>query len=450
MKIQESAKAATINACKLCNPLGASLVFRGIEGAIPILHGSQGCATYIRRYIISHFKEPIDIASSSFNESSTIFGGGRNLTVAIENVIRQYHPGLIGVATTCLSETIGEDIPMILHCFVKEFQDHELPEIVSVSTPSYQGSHLDGFHAAVLAVVQKMAQGGPGTMTVNLFPGMVSTSDLRYLKQVFADFGLKLTLLPDYSETMDGPTWDDYQKIPQGGTSLEQIRNTGRARAAIQLGLTVKENQNAARFLKEKFNIPDYQMGLPIGIRETDRFLELLAQLSNRPIPEQYQRERGRLVDAYIDGHKYLFGKKAVLFGEPDLVVGMAAFLAEVGVVPVLCATGTETGCLEKVLRGLLPENCPTKVLEGVDFNVIGTEAASLKPDLLIGNSKGYSISRNLRIPLVRVGFPIHDRIGGQRVLHLGYSGTQQLFDTIVNELIRSNQEQSPVGYSYM
>ena len=450
MKSQESTKAATINACKLCNPLGASLVFRGIEGAIPVLHGSQGCATYIRRYIISHFKEPIDIASSSFSEASTIFGGGRNLAVAIENVIRQYHPGLIGVATTCLSETIGDDIRMILHCFAKEFQGTELPEIVPVATPSYQGSHIDGFHAAVMAVVQQMAQGGPGTMTVNLFPGMVSAADLRYLKQVFADFGLKLTLLPDYSETMDGPAWDYYQKIPQGGTSLEQIRNTGRARAGIQLGRTVKENQNAARFLKEKFNIPDYQLGLPMGIRETDRFLELLAQLSNRPIPEQYQRERGRLVDAYIDGHKYLFGKKAVLFGEPDLVVGMAALLSEIGVVPVLCATGTETGCLEKVLRGLLPENCPTKVLEGVDFAEIGTEAASLKPDLLIGNSKGYSISRNLRIPLVRVGFPIHDRLGGQRVLHLGYSGTQQLFDTIVNEMIRSNQEQSPVGYSYM
>ena len=56
---------STTNACKLCTPLGATLAFKGVEGAIPFLHGSQGCATYMRRYIISHFREPMDIASSA-------------------------------------------------------------------------------------------------------------------------------------------------------------------------------------------------------------------------------------------------------------------------------------------------------------------------------------------------------------------------------------------------
>jgi nitrogenase molybdenum-iron protein NifN len=43
---------STTNACKLCTPLGACLAFKGIEGAVPYLHGSQGCATYMRRYIL--------------------------------------------------------------------------------------------------------------------------------------------------------------------------------------------------------------------------------------------------------------------------------------------------------------------------------------------------------------------------------------------------------------
>ena len=71
--------SATRNACKLCAPLGACLAFRGVEGAIPLLHGSQGCATYIRRYMISHFREPMDIASSNFGETAAIFGGRENL-----------------------------------------------------------------------------------------------------------------------------------------------------------------------------------------------------------------------------------------------------------------------------------------------------------------------------------------------------------------------------------
>ena len=73
-----------------------------------------------------------------------------------------------------------------------------------------------------------------------------------------------------------------------------------------------------------------------------------------------------------------------------------------------------------------------------------------MQPDLLIGNSKGYTLSRRLGVPLVRIGFPIHDRIGGARLQHLGYVGTQQLFDRIVNTLIRVEQQDSPIGYTYM
>jgi nitrogenase molybdenum-iron protein NifN len=80
----------------------------------------------------------------------------------------------------------------------------------------------------------------------------------------------------------------------------------------------------------------------------------------------------------------------------------------------------------------------------------IADAAASAGPDFLLGSSKGYSLARKLRIPLVRVGFPIHDRIGGQRLLHLGYRGAQQLYDRIVNTLLEQKQEASDVGYSYL
>jgi nitrogenase molybdenum-iron protein NifN len=48
------------------------------------------------------------------------------------------------------------------------------------------------------------------------------------------------------------------------------------------------------------------------------------------------------------------------------------------------------------------------------------------------------------------VGFPIHDRVGGQRLLHLGYHGAQMLFDTVANTMIERRQNRSEVGYSYM
>lgn len=227
--------AATRNSCHVCTPLGACLVFRGIEGAIPLLHGSQGCSTYIRRYLIGHFREPVDIASSNFSEGAAVYGGGSIFRQGLENVIRQYAPALVGIATTCLSETIGDDIRLYLHEFRRDHRDRPLPELVHVSTPSYSGTHTEGFHAAVQAVVAALAAGGTPERRVNVLPGMVSPADLRYLKEVLADFGLPGILLPDYSDTLDGPSWDEYQRLPAGGTAVESLRAMGAA-ATFEFG----------------------------------------------------------------------------------------------------------------------------------------------------------------------------------------------------------------------
>ncbi len=158
------------------------------------------------------------------------------------------------------------------------------------------------------------------------------------------------------------------------------------------------------------------------------------------------------MIDAYVDGHKYVFGKRAIVYGEQDLVVGLTAFLAEIGVRPVLVASGGKSRKFEEtiahVVDGLLPEL--PQVREGADFYTIAEEAQALEPDLIIGNSKGYHLAKRWGIPLIRVGFPIHDRFGGHRTQHLGYRGAQSLLDRIVNAVIEAKQEGSQIGYSYI
>ncbi|MFA5112333.1 MAG: nitrogenase component 1, partial [Desulfobaccales bacterium] len=190
MKTYETPYTSTTNACKLCKPLGACLAFRGIESAVPFLHGSQGCATYMRRYVISHFREPMDIASSSLGEKHAVYGGGPNLKQGLKNVMTKYGAGLIGVASTCLTETIGDDLPGLVREFRRELEEPGAPVIVTVSTPSYSGTHMEGFHVAVKAVVDQLAANGEATGAVNLLPGFVSPADIRYLKEVLGDFGV--------------------------------------------------------------------------------------------------------------------------------------------------------------------------------------------------------------------------------------------------------------------
>jgi len=460
--IKRKCYVSTRNACKLCAPLGACLVFKGIEGCVPMVHGSQGCATYIRRYTISHFREPMDIASSNFSERTTVYGGSRNFITGINNVISQYHPSVMGIASTCLAETIGEDVPAL----IRDYQDtncdkKDMPLFVFASTPSYCGSHIDGFHNTVLAAISTLSVKGRQDEHINILPSMVSPADMRHLHEIVDDFGIDGVIFPDYSKSLDNVFTHEYQLIPSGGTPVKDISRMSIAKATIEFGTVFNKGSirvhytdhqpTAGEWLKKNCNVPNYQMRLPIGIDASDQFFNTLCEVSGKTLPVKYVEERGRLVDAYVDGHKYVFGKKVMIYGEEDLVLSVVAFCKEIGMEPVLIGSGGHSGRMKKEVLTLYPELESTlKVMDDSDFETMREEAYNVHPDLIIGNSKGYYISRELKVPLIRIGFPIHDRFGGQRLHHICYRGTQELFDRIVNAIMEYKQENSPIGYKYI
>ena len=250
---------------------------------------------------------------------------------------------------------------------------------------------------------------------------------------------------------LDGPVWGDYHRIPDGGTPVREIAKLGRASAVIELASTVLDKQSAVSLLDEKFSTAVFKVGLPIGIRQSDKFFKVLEEITGNATPAKHTAERGRLIDCYVDGHKYTFGKKVVIYGEEDFVVGMTSFCAEIGLKPILCASGGKSGRLRDCILQSAPEIDPAvPILEGVDFAEIEEAVFKIKPDLLLGSSKGFSLSRKAGVPLIRAGFPIHDRISGPRSLHLGYRGAQRLFDIIVDKLMEIKQESNDIGYTYI
>jgi nitrogenase molybdenum-iron protein NifN len=396
-----------------------------------LLHGSQGCATYIRRYSISHFREPLDAASSGFGEEAAVFGGRDNLRLAFGNLLRQYSPEFVGVATTCLAETIGEDAAAALKS-LEGLAGPGGPVVAATSTPSYRGDQREGFRAATRAIVEAacppraVAAAGP----VAVFPAMSSPADLRELKRVLAAFGLDAVLVSDYSDTLDGGPWRSGRLLPEGGTPVERLRLLAGARYAIELGTPVADEGSGAAYLASAFGAERIGLGLPVGVGATDRLLAELGRVSGRPVPDDLRAERGRLVDSYVDAHKVVFERSALVYGDRDLREALTAFCAEVGMRSVEAA-GEGRG------------------FDAVEAAAEAARSAGRPVDLLIGSSKGYKTARRLGVPLVRVGFPIHDRFGGQRVGTLCYRGTQELFDRVVNALVEARQEESDVGYTY-
>ncbi len=433
--------AVNENPCHMCMPMGGILAFKGIEQAMVLLHGSQGCATYMRRHIAEHFNEPIDVGSSSLNEKGTIYGGANNLKQGLDNLIKVYNPQLIGVLTTCLAETIGEDVERITTEYRRERAVKKLP-IISVATPGYGGSHSEGYWLTVKQLVAGLAQETILHSKFNIIIPHLSPADIREIKRILELMQIDYTLLPDFSETLDRPFSQPYQKVPVGGTKLEDIRKMPGAVATIQFGLTAEEHLSPGQYLEKEFGVPFYNLPIPIGIAQTDLFIETLENISGRTRPESLVLERGRLLDSMIDSHKYNFQGRSVIFGEPELVYAQVQTCLENGIYPVVIATGSKSNKLAQLLKPALEQSpIEARFFNAADFSQIREASKAEQANIAIGHSDGRYLTEKEGIPLIRTGFPIHDRVGGQRILSVGYTGTSLFLDRITNTLLEHKLE---------
>ncbi|WP_425058783.1 Nitrogenase molybdenum-iron protein beta chain [Sporomusa carbonis] len=428
------------NPCHMCMPMGAILPFKGLEGSMVIIHGSQGCSTYMRRHIAEHFNEPIDVGSSSLNEKGTIYGGEANLKQALDNIIRVYNPQVIGVLTSCLAETIGEDIERITAEYRQEKGVLDYP-IIAVPTPGYGGTHTEGYWLAVRQIIAQLAVPTERHDKINIILPHISPADIRELKRLLALMDIEYTLCPDFSETLDRPVARPYTKIPAGGTKLADIRAMPGAPATVQLGITAEDELSPGKYLADTFQVPLYNVPIPIGVENTDIFFRTIAAITGKSIPDSIINERGRLLDCMVDSHKYNFAGRSVVYGEPELVYSLAKTCVENGVFPEVVASGSKNERLAHLLQPVFDRyQRQVTILAEADFVQIRRKSVEAGVNIAIGHSDGRYLTEREGIPLVRVGFPIHDRVGGQRLLSVGYTGTALLLDRITNTLLETKR----------
>jgi nitrogenase molybdenum-iron protein beta chain len=405
----------------------------GVHRCMPHSHGSQGCASYHRTFLSRHFKEPAIASTSSFTEGASVFGGGANLKTAVKNIFDVYNPDIIAVHTTCLSETIGDD----LNAYIQEMDVPDGKRVVHTNTPSYVGSHINGFYNMMCGFIRYLTRPGKaGGGKAAVFPGFVNPGDMREIKRLVSLMNVAFTLFPDTSGVMDAPMTGGYEMYPRGGTTITEIEELGACEKAFALGeLTCEE---PAAVLERKCGVEYELLPLPVGIDGTDRFLMALSRFGKSEIPRDLEDERGRLIDVILDAHFYLYGKTAAIFGDPDTVLGLASFALEMGMIPKYMFTGTPGEAFLRKANALLgkyrAEGCTA--CQAADLFELHQRVKGDGVDLLIGGSYGKQIAKAEDIPLVRVGFPILDRYAHSNFPIVGYAGAMRLVEQITNTLM--------------
>ncbi|MGL1863793.1 MAG: nitrogenase molybdenum-iron protein subunit beta [Pseudodesulfovibrio sp.] len=436
-------KALMINPAKTCQPIGAMYAALGIHGCLPHSHGSQGCCAYHRSTLTRHYKEPIPAATSSFTEGASVFGGQANLVQAIDNIFTVYNPDVIAVHTTCLSETIGDDLKQIAH---KAHKDGKVPEgktIIGAPTPSYVGSHVTGFSNMVKAMAQLAEPTGVKNGKVNVIPGWVEPADMGEIKRLAELVGVDITLFPDTSGVLDAPLTGEYSMFPQGGVTIPELKGAGDAIGTLALGEWC--SADAARWLDSKCKVPCTILDMPFGLAATDRFVDVLRTVAGVNVPDAVSNERGQLVDLISDMHQYFYGKKVALWGDPDQLIAMTEFLVSLDMQPLYVVTGTPGKKFEKRIQEICADQpFEVKVKAKGDMFLMHQWIKNEPVDLLIGNTYGKYIARDEDIPFLRWGFPILDRQGHQYFPTVGYKGGLRLLEKMLDLFLDRKDRDDP------
>lgn len=436
----------TVNPCNMCMPMGAITAMYGIKKCVTLLHGSQGCSTYIRRHMATHYNEPVDIASSSLTEEGTVYGGEKNLIQGLINLIQIYQPEVIAVSTTCLAETIGEDIKRMIEDFYEKYPQYSHITIVPIHSAGYSGSQYEGYMSALYQLITNIPMNTVKNSKINIITGYLSPADTRYLKELLSLFRIDYILLPDLSENLDRGYYETYEKLPQEGTSIEELKQMAGAKLTIELSSFSEETFSVGRYLESYYGVPYIRCNLPVGLRDNDALIKLLSEVTHREIPEKLRKERARYLDAMIDSHKYNGEAYAAIYGEPDFVYSAVRLCVENGILPVIAATGSKVPSFKEKVEAEIKELAEGffyhsyEILEEIDFLGLEELARKYKINVFIGNSDGRRLAEKLNIDLVRRSFPIHDRMGGQRLTMIGYDGSLSLLDEISNVILAKKE----------
>ena len=441
--LEQKERVGCINPIFTCQPCGAQYASIGIKDCIGIVHGGQGCVMFVRLLFSQHFKESFELASSSVHEEGAVFGALKRVEQAVDVLLMRYpNVKVVPIISTCSTEVIGDDIDGV----VRKLNEELLPQkyagrevhLIPIHTPSFVGSMVTGYDVAVRDFVIHFAEKGEPNGKINLFTGWVNPGDVTAIKHLLSEMQIDATVLFEI-ESFDSPLMPEGNHTSHGNTTIADLTDTANALGTI--ALNCYEGGKAAQYLESEFDIPTIIGPTPIGIRNTDIFLHNLKKLTGKPIPKSLVRERGLAIDAITDlTHLFFADKKVAIYGNPDMVIGLAQFCIDLEMKPVLLLLGDDNAKYKHDPR-------VQELQANVDFDMeIVTNADlwelerrikndGLELDLILGHSKGRFTSIDYNIPMLRVGFPTYDRAGMHRHPIVGYAGAMWLAEQMANTL---------------
>lgn len=422
--IEKRNKALSVSPLKVSQPVGASLAFLGLNGAMPLMHGSQGCTAFAKVFFVRHFREPIPLQTTAMDQVSAVMGADESIVEALATVSKKAKPELIGLVSTGLSEAQGCDLRGAVKKFRAKNPEFADVTVVAVNTPDFLGCMETGYAAAVYELLKEVNPppvSEPNQRVINvLASAMLTPGDLEEIEELAAEFGLQCRIVPNLAEGLGGElTETDFSPVTVGGTHVSEVKRMGDAALTVVLGHSLRK---AGDWLQERTGVRSVLIPHLHTLQNVDLFIKELLDVSGRPEPSiRIIRQRRQLTDALLDTHFSLGQRRIGIAGDADLLLALTEMVSGVGA-SVVAAVAASHG---EALAALPIASVKIGDLE--DWEHLARKNSA---QLLLGNSHAAESAERLGLPLIRVGFPLYDTIGAYTRRWVGYRGVRQtLFD---------------------
>ncbi len=415
-------KPLQVNPIKHSQPMGAALAFMGVHDCMPLMHASQGCASYTKVFYTRHFNEPIAMYNTSVSDITAVLDGGDySILMAIENITKKnksMKPALIGLHTTGLTETKGDD--------VRTVGEHvELPYCY-VNTPDYEGGMESGWALTAKALIEQLTEATtqvkPNKLLILPHVSMQPV-EVEKVKELCSSFGFETYALPDISTALDGYLSEGQGKLGTGAITVEDIGQLGDSATVVTIGTSMKIAAKA--MLEKNPNVTHLHFEHLMGQEINDNFVEALMKIRQIEPTPLLKRWRGRLQDAMLDSHFLIGSSHFVVTGEPDMCVGICELLRSVGgTIDAVIAT-----VYSPVLESIIAETVFVGDLEDAVSHFEGA-------DLVISNFHAERLLHTVEhTGLILRGFPNYEELGNQLKNDQLYEGSTYFLFEVANKL---------------
>lgn len=417
----KSAKSLQVNPFKLSAPMGATLAFLGVHQCMPLMHGGQGCASFTKVFYTRHFAEPIALQTTAVTDVMAILDGGDySISESVKNIGNKVTPELIGLYTTGLTETKGDDVSGIAARM-------DVP-LVYVNTPDYEGGLEQGWTAACSAMIRQLTR--PAT-NVNdnrlvLLPHVSLTPiEVEKIADLMAAFGFNVITLPDLSSSLDGHLGEKQAALSSGGIRVEQIRDLAQAGLVVSIGASM--SSCAEELQKKNPQIRHHHFPHLAGLVATDELIRiLLDETGFHAPPQQVGRWRDRLRDTLLDCHFALGKTRFAVTGEPDQLAALCSIITEVGGKIAVVIGATDSPALDDLKAD--------RVMVG---DLGDAEDLAADYDLIVGGTHVEALADRLGKSMVLRGFPNWEKLGNQLVHDCLYEGGAYFLCEVANAITR-------------